>query len=150
MSTVTPRLNLVKPTTLEQYALSVFNNNMDLIDSGLVLQTEFKPTNWTAISLTAAWVAYTGGGNYFSGLRGRVIGDNVQVMGMVKSGAAGSAICTLPAALRPEYTFITVCEINAAGTLATILFDASTGVVTYRSGAGAPTYLNINVMYKGP
>lgn len=33
MSTVTPKLNLVKPTTLEQYALSVFNNNMDIIDA---------------------------------------------------------------------------------------------------------------------
>lgn len=32
MSTVTPRLGLVKPTTLEQFALSVLNNNMDLLD----------------------------------------------------------------------------------------------------------------------
>lgn len=32
MSTVTTRLGLVKPTTLEQYALSVLNNNMDTID----------------------------------------------------------------------------------------------------------------------
>jgi hypothetical protein len=32
MSTVTPKLGLVKPTTLEQYALSVLNNNADLID----------------------------------------------------------------------------------------------------------------------
>jgi hypothetical protein len=37
MSTVTPRLGLVKPTTLEQYALSVLNNNMDAIDAALVL-----------------------------------------------------------------------------------------------------------------
>lgn len=37
MSTVTPRLGLVKPTTLEQYALSVLNNNADLIDAAAVL-----------------------------------------------------------------------------------------------------------------
>ena len=35
MSTVTPRLNLVKPTTLEQYALSVVNNNADLLDTSI-------------------------------------------------------------------------------------------------------------------
>ena len=33
MSTVTPNLGLVKPTTLEQFALSVLNNNMDTIDA---------------------------------------------------------------------------------------------------------------------
>lgn len=35
MSTVTTRLGLVKPTTLEQYALSVLNNNADLIDTAM-------------------------------------------------------------------------------------------------------------------
>lgn len=33
MSTVTPFLNLVKPTTVEQYSLSTQNNNLDSIDT---------------------------------------------------------------------------------------------------------------------
>lgn len=33
MSTVTPKLNLVKPTTVEQFSLATLNNNMDIIDS---------------------------------------------------------------------------------------------------------------------
>lgn len=142
MSTVTTRLNLVKPTTLEQYALSVMNNNMDLIDAGLVLQSEWKPA-WNTLTLTATWVAYAGGGGYFNGIRYRAVGDQLQIQGMVKSGAAGSQIGVLPVGFRPEYTGIFACEANAAGTLAMVIIDNS-GVISYRSGPAAPTYLNIN------
>lgn len=34
MSTVTTLLNLVKPTTAEQFSLATYNNNLDLIDAG--------------------------------------------------------------------------------------------------------------------
>lgn len=51
MSTVTTLLGLVKPTTLEQYALSVFNNNMDLIDAASVqVDSVMSTANWTNFS----------------------------------------------------------------------------------------------------
>lgn len=51
MSTVTTLLGLVKPTTLEQYALSVMNNNMDLIDAASVqIDTASSTANWTNFS----------------------------------------------------------------------------------------------------
>jgi hypothetical protein len=102
---------------------------------------------WTPATLTAAWVAYVGGGGYYNGLRYRRVGDMIQVQGMIKSGAAGSAITTLPVGFRPSYSVMQVCEANAAGTLAVVLFDSTTGVVTYRSGVGAPTYVNINISF---
>ncbi len=51
MSTVTPNLGLVKPTTLEQYALSILNNNSDIIDASAVLiDTAASTANWTNFS----------------------------------------------------------------------------------------------------
>lgn len=51
MSTVTPRLGLVKPTSVEQYALSVFNNNMDIIDEAVVhVDSAFSTADWTNFS----------------------------------------------------------------------------------------------------
>lgn len=106
---------------------------------------------WAPLTLATGWAVYSGGGGYYSGLRYRKIGDNIQIQGMVKSGAAGSTIATLPVGFRPQYTVMQVCEANAAGTLAVVLFqDAATGIITYRSGPAAPTYLNINVIiYSG-
>lgn len=48
MSTVTPNLGLVKPTTLEQYALSVLNNNMDILDAAAIhIDTVNSSADWT-------------------------------------------------------------------------------------------------------
>lgn len=100
---------------------------------------------WTAATLSGAWVAYVGGGGYYNGLRYRKVGDMIHVQGMVKSGAVGSSIATLPSGFRPQYSVMQVTEANAAGTLAVVLFDAATGAITYRSGPAAPSYLNINI-----
>lgn len=145
MSTVTTRLGLVKPAGLEQWSRATNNNNLDLIDANVVIQSEWKPA-WTDLSLTAAWVAYAGGGGYYGGLRYRKVGDMINLQGMVKSGAAGSQIAVLPVGWRPQYSVITACEANAAGTLAMVLID-NVGIITYRSGAGAPAYLNLNIWF---
>jgi hypothetical protein len=142
VSTVTPRLNLVKPTTLEQYALSVVNNNMDLIDANTVMQSEWKP-NWTDLpTLGTGWSAYIGGGGYYSGIRYRRTGDMLQVQGMIRNGAAGSTMFTLPLGWRPQYTVIAPTEANAAGTMAMLLWNID-GTVGYRSGPTAPAYVNV-------
>lgn len=104
-------------------------------------------TPWVNLTLATGWSAYVGGGGYYNGLRYRRVGKNLQIQGMVKSGAAGSTIATLPLEYRPQYTTMTVNEANAAGTLAVVLVqDTVSGLITYRSGPAAPTYLNINVM----
>lgn len=104
-------------------------------------------TDWQPLTLTAAWVAYVGGGGYYNGLRWRKVGTNVQIQGMIRSGAAGSFITTLPVAARPEFSIMQVCEANAAGTYVTVLIDTTNGNMSYRSGAAAPSYLNINMFY---
>lgn len=43
MSTVTTRLNLVKPATPEQFSLATLNNNMDLIDAKVPFINGQKP-----------------------------------------------------------------------------------------------------------
>ena len=100
---------------------------------------------WTRLTLSGAWVDYVGGGGYRQGLFARRSGTNIQINGMIKSGAAGSTICSLPANFKPGFSFMQICEANAPGTLATIFVDGSTGSLTYRSGPGAPSYLSINI-----
>lgn len=144
MSTVTPRLGLVKPTTLEQYALSVFTNNMDIIDSDTVMQSEWKPS-WTNATLQNAWVAYAGGGGYFNGLRYRRVGDLVHIQGMIKSGAVGTAMTTTPVGFRPDATILMPVTANAVGTLGSVSWD-NAGVLNYASGPAAPGFVNINII----
>lgn len=40
MSTVTTRLGLTKPAGIEQFSLSTYNNNLDLIDAWVIAQAE--------------------------------------------------------------------------------------------------------------
>lgn len=105
---------------------------------------------WTTLTLVNSWVAYVGGGGYFNGLRYRKVGKNVQIQGMIKSGAVGSTIATLPADAKPVATTMQVTEAAAAGTLAVVFVDSSTGAISYRSGPAAPTYVNINILLPLP
>lgn len=101
---------------------------------------------WTGLTLTGGWTAYVGGGNYYSGLRARDVGNGIQITGTIKSGAVGSIMATLPALpanLRPLYTAQAFVNTNA-GT-GTIHVNAATGEISYLAGPAAPTYLTINV-----
>ena len=102
-------------------------------------------TPWQTLTLQGAWVAYVGGGGYYSGLKCRKKDGQLLIHGMIKSGAAASNITALPAGYYPSYTSIHTCEANAAGTLATILVSNFDGVISYRSGPAAPGYLSINL-----
>lgn len=42
MSTVTPKLNLVKPATIEQYSLATYNNNLDKLDASAVVDANMS------------------------------------------------------------------------------------------------------------
>ncbi|WIC89093.1 hypothetical protein SEA_OTTAWA_47 [Arthrobacter phage Ottawa] len=102
-------------------------------------------TPWATLTLLGTWVAYVGGGGYYSGLKYRKKDGMVLVHGMIKSGAAASNIAQLPAGFYPNYTSIHTLEANGAGTLSTVLVSNSDGMIAYRSGPAAPGYLSVNL-----
>jgi hypothetical protein len=101
---------------------------------------------WVGLTLTGGWSAYIGGGNYYSGLRARIAGDDIQITGTIKSGALGSIIATLPALptnLRPAYT--AQAFVNTGAGTGTLHINAATGEISYLAGPAAPSYLTVNV-----
>lgn len=106
-------------------------------------------TDWVTVTsgFPGTWVPYTGGGAYVGGLRYRKVGDNVQLQAMLKSGAAGSIIFTLPVGFRPTvHEYMQPVEVNGAGTLGMIHVSVS-GNITYRAGVTTPLWININTMF---
>lgn len=106
---------------------------------------------WKALTLQNAWVAYTGGGGYTSGLRIKKLGSTVFLEGTVKSGAAGTVIATLPAGYAPAGTIFVPC--NAAGAVGLIqIFSDAAGAdartMKYFLGGAAPTYLPISTSWQ--
>lgn len=100
---------------------------------------------WAALSLLNAWAAYSGGGNYHNGANYRVGGGYVEIAMMVKSGATGTVIATLPGGARPLYTqFYGVTVSNSTGTRSygTVTVDVN-GNITYDSGIAAPLFLHL-------
>lgn len=101
-------------------------------------------TDWTTLTLTGGWLAYAGGGGYFNGLRYRKVGDNVQISGMIKSGAANTVMATLPADARPAKAVIMF--VNSSGGAGQIQVDPTTGNITYMTGSPTtPAYLSVNL-----
>lgn len=104
---------------------------------------------WIKLTLTTPWAEYTGGGGYKGGLWVRKNGDNLQVYGMVKSGAVGSSIAdfsALPSALLPTYNQLQPCIANSAATAATVQYDPTVKALKYASGPAAPSYTQFNML----
>jgi hypothetical protein len=57
------------------------------------------PTPWTTLPLVNGWVSY--GAGYVP--QYRKVGDNVQIRGLAKDGAATGGLFTLPVGFRPAY-----------------------------------------------
>jgi hypothetical protein len=109
---------------------------------------------WVTLTFSGAWVAYTGGGNYYQGLRARREGKNVRIQGMVKSGAIG-VIASLPPELTPLYTALRTVVAGNATTTRTVAYlvisgrggpsGTASGSITYDSGISAPTFVSIDI-----
>lgn len=112
---------------------------------------------WFNLTLSGSWTAYTGGGNYFQGLRYRREGSNVRIQGMIKNGTVPSTIATIPPSPvndigeylpdRPDYTGLYLC---AAGTAASprqvsYIVVGNNGVITYDAGPSAPSFVSIDI-----
>lgn len=96
-------------------------------------------------SLEGAWANYGGGwGNaeYYKDPFGQV-----HLRGLIKNGAAGSVIFTLPSAYRPSVNCYFVTQTSGAGA-ATLWIEASTGKVWHSSGSNA--YISLNGVYFRP
>lgn len=157
MSTVTPRLGLVKPTTLEQYALSVLNNNMDAIDAALVLGATANGTyntngvagttsKFTRLSIASVGIVVAEIGVDFDNAGGIVIAAN--------TAASTHLPAFVPAGFRPAtapHAFpIATVSINKNGGQGQTLgigIEASTGDLLLNSTGvayTAPTGSEIN------
>lgn len=104
-----------------------------------------KGTSWTKLTLGSGWADYTGSGGYLTGLFYKREGSTVYVEGMVKSGAAGSVIATLPEGFRPTGTFFGLSSV--AGAVGMVQIN-NAGSITHFLGAGAPAYLNIRLNFE--
>jgi hypothetical protein len=100
---------------------------------------------WVKLANASGWADYVGGGGYRGGIWARRFGDNVQIVGMVKSGSGTMAIlppnlCPTYSAMYPAVAAAAGCGILVAGTGGT-----PAGAVTYLYGPAAPSYVNITL-----
>ena len=106
------------------------------------------PGPWVQLTLLGDWVAYTGGGGYFPGVRARLVAGGVQIQGMVRSGAAGSSIAQLPADMQPAYAqmFTVALNQNELGTCSVSPASDMGGQygVRYNYGKATPGYCAIS------
>ncbi|WNM67267.1 minor tail protein [Arthrobacter phage Wyborn] len=151
---------LVKKITGERWWRAEGDNNTWGAWAQVATALEAGVGPWVALTLLNGWVAYSGGGNYYSGLRVRRHGKSIQVQGMIKNGAAGSIVANFPSDLIPTDSAI---HIVAAGTAATprqvayfitgVQTRGSAATLTYDSGPAAPTFVSIDFLtpiYEAP
>jgi len=101
------------------------------------ISTYVAPTVWTPVTFQGAWVNY---GAPYQVAQYRKVGDEVQVRGLIKSGASGTVAFTLPAGFRPLADY--VLPSNAAGAYASLTVKAD--------GTVAPTMVSnasVNVTF---
>jgi hypothetical protein len=102
---------------------------------------------WVDLTLLNAWVNYTGGGGYHNGIRARRNGSNLQIQAMVKSGAVGTIIATLPPELTPPVTSFQFATTNGSPTRAVAFITVqNNGNIAYDTGTAAPLYVNMEFL----
>lgn len=104
--------------------------------------TTITDSTWTVATLTAPWVAF-GSGLRTPGYRRKLNGE-VQLRGMIKSGAAGGTIFTLPVGMRPTEPETFICAAGGPG--AARVDVSASGVVSVNAfiGAGTNSYVSLS------
>lgn len=97
-------------------------------------------TPWVRLSNASGWSDYVGGGGYRGGIWARKMGNNVQIVGMVKSGSG--LMATLPVGLAPTYSAM-YPAIAAAGNCGIVI--SNEGKISYLYGPTSPIYVNITL-----
>lgn len=103
--------------------------NTHLRDNLLAIGSPSIP--WTAPTLTNAWINFNSGVDSNAGYR--LVGDRVELRGLVSSGTIGFSIFTLPAGFRPPKTVRFATFSNSA--LGVLVIAASDGLVNPQSGS---------------
>src|SRR5699024_10717680 len=103
-----------KPSTFPPAKHTHAQDDIDGLVAALAEKSD-TPDDWVALTLLNGWQAYEGGGGYYLGLRARLTAEGVQVQGVVKSGAIGTIIAELPAAMAPAYAQPFVVESSSNG-----------------------------------
>ncbi|WNO25844.1 minor tail protein [Arthrobacter phage Altadena] len=108
---------------------------------------------WIPITLLNGWTGYTGGGNYYNGLRVRRVGRSIQVQGMIKGGAVSSIVGNFPSDLIPTDSAIHVVACGNTTTARSVGYfitgvstRGSAATLTYDSGLSAPTFVSIDFL----
>lgn len=96
------------------------NSVFTLQDEIDAIEADILDTGWVAPTLTNSWVNYGGG---FEAAGYKKVGTQVFIRGLVKDGAVGTAIFTLPVGFRPTtgicgYAGVGASMVLTAGTLA--------------------------------
>lgn len=99
---------------------------------------------WQAITPTAPWEPYGGGGNYLEGIRARRVEAGVQVHAMIRAGTAGTTMFTLPSDLQPQHAHQVGATAN--GSEHAVVYFHAGGVVELLSGPATVNYLNITAL----
>jgi|KBSMisStaDraftv2_1062788.scaffolds.fasta_scaffold780071_1 hypothetical protein len=89
----------------------------------LVAQLNAVP--WNTATLVNSWVAFSAGN---PPLQYRKIGDTVQLRGLIKGGASGPTITTLPAGYRPPQQIL-LPSISSDGAACRLTIE-TTGIIT--------------------
>ena len=95
---------------------------------------------WQAPSLNAPWTNY---GDAFANAAYRKDGNRVQLRGLVKAGAGGSVVFTLPAGFRPSAQQIYVASCDAA-TPARIDVRSNGDVLVSQPATGTMGWLSLD------
>lgn len=97
------------------------------------------PVAWNTPSLSGAWVNY---GAPFQVCQYRKVLDEVELRGVIKTGAIGTSFLTLPAGNRPPASLNLPCASNAAFGMLTIAADG-----TCVAAVGNNTYVSFDVLF---
>lgn len=104
-----------------------------------------QETAWVKLANGSGWADYVGGGGYRGGIWARRFGDNVQIVGMVKSGSGTMA--TLPTNLRPAFSamYPAIAAAASCGVVVAGTDGSPAGAISYLFGPTAPSYVNITL-----
>ena len=98
--------------------------------------TYVSPSDWTAPTFTNSWVDF---GSGLQAAQYRMVGDEVELRGTIKTGTIGTAAFTLPVGFRPQASIGFAVDSNGAHGRVSI---ASTGAVTPDIGNTASVRLD--------
>jgi hypothetical protein len=109
----------------------------DHAHSGAYIPT---PGAWTAVTFVNSWVNY---GSGYQAVEYRLVGTDVEIRGLAKSGASGTTVFTLPPGHRPLATMLR--HVGCSSGEAEMTVDTGGALVVANVGAvSVTTFVSLN------